>query len=539
MDLAEIEKYKDILIRRIWWIVIPFLLTVLAGLTYALKSPAIYEATTLILVQPQKVPTTFVRDIVTLNIEDRLRTIKQQVTSRTNLEKIIEDYQLYSGPTDRKMLQEERVALLRERIQIRIAERGRGGNAFTITFRDRSPKKAMEVTNALASNFITENLRFREDRAIGTSTFLADELESVRRQLVEREEDLREYRQKYMGAMPEELQANLSILARLQAQLEQLNSNLRDAENRKLIIQSQIAETEIMLKQMAEAGVGSSLVELEAPWPSEAEGPGDVISLRKELALLEDRYTAKHPDIIRLKKMIARLEGEEVESGAEEIEPQPGSIEMEPTLPTTQDFLRPQLEQVHMEIGNLKAEIKKTQSKVELYQQRIEETPKRQQELLSLTRDYDNLKKLYDSLQTRKLEAEISVSMEKKQKGEQFRVLDPARVPVMPAGPETLKIFLASLILGLGVGGGLAYLVEMMDTSYKTPEEVEKDLKLPILFSMPIRYTERELKGIKREKALAFASVAVAFVLSAVSIVLATKGVDKTLSFINDVLSNM
>jgi len=138
-----------------------------------------------------------------------------------------------------------------------------------------------------------------------------------------------------------------------------------------------------------------------------------------------------------------------------------------------------------------------------LYQIRIEETPKREQELLSTRRDYENLQELYNSLLERKLEAEIAVSMEKKQKGEQFKVIDPAKIPSRPVEPDVMQIILLTLVLGLGLGGGLAYMMEAMDTSFKTTDEIEDELQLPVLVSMPIRYSEKEEKRIKWKNALA------------------------------------
>lgn len=527
MESFDIMKYLDMALRRKWWIIIPFLLTVLGGLTYALKSPRIYEAQTLILVQPQKVPKEFIRSIVSIGVEERLKTITQQVTSRTNLESIIKEYKLYN---DSKMILEAKVALLRKRIRINVVRGDRGGNAFEITLRGKDPEKITRVTNALASNFISENLKIRESQALGTSIFLADELESIRKRLASKEKQLREYRQKFMGALPEQLQTNLNILGRLQMQLEQLNNSLRDAENRRLIIQKQIADSEMLQKQLAGTGSRSFL---------EGGAPDDLISLRKQLSLLRGRYTANHPDIIRLKKMIATIEAEEIESKTEPAESEAGSTELKPVIPMTGPFLRPQLQQINLETKNIKAEIKKVQSRMELYQRRVEDTPKREQELLSINRDYENIRELYNSILNRKLEAEIAVSMEKKQKGEQFRVIDPAKTPHRPIEPDIRKIFLMTLIIGLGLGVGLAYLVEIMDTSFKVPEEVEKETQLPVLVSMPIQYTEKELKDIKRKNALAFASVALGFIFSVFIIVFAVKGVDTTVDFLKNIIKKI
>jgi len=522
MDAFDIKKYIDIVLRRKWWIIIPFLIVLLAGLAYGLKAPKVYEARTLILVQPQRVPEDFVRTIVTTTVEDRLRTITQQVTSRTNLEKIIREYNLFAFKLN--MLLDDKVKRLRELINIDVSygdrRRRDDSNSFTISIRGRDPKKVMEVTNALASNFISENLKIRESQAMGTSSFISDELKSVEKRLIEKEEELKQYRERYMGGLPEQLQANLSILERLQQQLDQLNSNLRDAENRKVALQAQIVEQE-------KVGAG-----LFIPSGPQANEPMDIPSLRNRLASLEARYTQNHPDVIRLKEMIANMEAER----GVKTDDSP-----ERSIPVSREVqaLRGQLQDITLEIKSHKAEIKKIQSQVKWYEKKVEDTPKREQELLTRNRDYNNLNELYNSLLNRKLEAEMAVSMERKQKGEQFRVVDPAKIPSRPVEPDLKKMILLTLALGLGLGGGLAFLKETMDTSFKIPEEVEKELQLPVLVSMPIRYTVRELRRIKIKKILAFSSVTVGFLASAAGIIFAIKGVDETMGFVENLLSRI
>jgi hypothetical protein len=164
----------------------------------------------------------------------------------------------------------------------------------------------------------------------------------------------------------------------------------------------------------------------------------------------------------------------------------------------------------------------------------IEETPKREQELFALKRDYSNLKELYDSLLDRKLQAEIAVSMEKKQKGEQFRVIDPAKIPERPIEPNVPRILLISLIAGLGLGAGLAYFAEIMDTSYRSPDIVQKELKIPVLVSIPFRRTEQEIRGRRRKEVFKAAGVAAGFAVLAVAIVIGTKGLGATIQYIKD-----
>jgi len=129
--------------------------------------------------------------------------------------------------------------------------------------------------------------------------------------------------------------------------------------------------------------------------------------------------------------------------------------------------------------------------------------------------------------------------MEKKQKGEQFRVVDPAITPSHPVKPDLKKILMLTLVLGLGLGGGLAFLSETLDTSYKTPDEIETETELPVLVSMPIIYTEEELKKMKTKEVITCASVAVGFVVSVIVIILATKGADATFEFISKIMGRV
>ena len=523
MESFEIEKYLEMALRRKYWIIILFLLSILGGLSFFLVAPRIYEATTLFLVQPQRVPEEFVRSIVSTSVEDRVRTISEQVTSRTNLEKIIEEFRLLDSDNSHMSI-DSMVAGLRKRIKIDVkGERGRVTSMFTIAFRDKNPETAMKVTNALASNFVSENLKIREAQALGTSIFLADELESVKKQLMEKESELAEYRERYMGGLPEQLRTNLSILERLQLQQDQLNNNLRDAENRKILIQTQLTE---QTRQGPKISNSQTI---------RNQDDRDIQSLRNELASLEGRYTGKHPDVVRLRETIANLERERAEADPAK----PGSIGKNSPLSSVDSALRRQYQDLDLETKNLKAEIKKIQSQIGYYEKKVEETPKREQELLSLNRDYENLREVYNSLLGRKLEAGIAVSMEKKQKGEQFRVIDPAKVPTEPVSPDMRKILLMTLALGLGLGCGLAYLMEMMDSSYKSPDELEQELKIPVLINVPFFYTRKEQRNRRIKEFLKAASVSVGFVLSAVGIVFTLKGVDNTMNFVKNILEKI
>jgi polysaccharide chain length determinant protein (PEP-CTERM system associated) len=526
MDYFEISMYLDIARRRKYWIIIPFLAVLLGGMAYLLIVPKLYEAKTLILVQTQSVPKDYVRSVVAVGMEEKLTTITQEVTSRTNLEAIIRECGLAGGIDESKDL-DRLVEEVRKRITITMGtddDQGRksskgpstrnpeAATIFTISFLGEAPEEAVQVTNTLASKYISQNLEFRETQVKGTTAFLGDELESLRKHLMDKERELKTYRERYMGGLPEQLNANLTILQRLQSRADQLSRDLSDLENRKFLVQQNIEE-------FRKGG------QTATSFTGKAYEAKDLAFLKSELVDLEARYTSNHPDVLRLKKVIETLETmtpEKDEASATKLA----------VLSKGEKALVQQVNNVELEIAKTKTEMKLNQGEISAYQRRIEDTPKREQELLLIQRDYKNSKDLYDSLEKRKLEADIALNMEIKQKGEQFRILDPATRPTYPVEPNIKKILLVVLALGLGLGGGLAYLVEMMDTSYKTPEEIEKELELPILVSIPFRRTEREIKMRKRKEILKAAGVATGFAVSAAGIVVAIKGFDIPLEYI-------
>jgi polysaccharide chain length determinant protein (PEP-CTERM system associated) len=524
MEKVEIEQYKDIALRRIWWIIIPFLLSILIGLGLYLKLPKVYRASTLILIQPQKVPANYVREIVSTDIEDRVRTITQQVTSRTNLEKIIREFSLYNEPGTH-MFMEDKVENLRKRITVDVSGSGRrGATSFQISYTGKHPKQLADVTNALTSYFIAENLKLREDQAIGTAEFLTDELQTIRSRLLDKEAQLKRYRERYMGGLPEQLDTNLRILERIQGQITTNQENLREAENRKLLIQQQLAEAKKMK---------GSLTPPASPMAG-GEPEESLEQLKTHLTSLQMRYTERHPDIVRLKKKIADLESKKktVPDKAEEIPQDTAFIQAQRNLVN-------QLREIDLQIVNLKAEARQLNAQIKRYEALVENTPKREQELMSLNRDYDNIRETYNSLLNRKLEAELAVSMERKQKGEQFRILDSAKVPIRPFKPNMQRIILMCVFVGLALGCGLAYLREIMDTSLRRPEEIEEVLHVPVLASLPFALNPGELRGIRTRKILTVFGVGLGFVIAAVLLVLSIKGLDPTMEFIKTVMNNI
>ena len=511
-----VDQIIAIILKRRWILIVPFCIAMLIGSYLAITLPKIYSASTMILIQPQKVPQNYVRSIVSSDIDSRINSISQQILSRTNLENTINRFNLFSGPAYQKMFVEDKLAILAKSISIKITRSSRReASSFVISFKGKDPDKVMKIANTLAAYVIDENLKVREAQAVGTSNFLAEELNSIRTQLLIQEKTLKEYREQYMGELPEQLDGNLRILERFQEQLDSANINLRDVKNSLANLENYQSQSAI----------------IQPPGSNSAQGTSTVTNLAQmqmQLSDLKARYTNKHPDVVNLEKMIADMEAGEV---ANKETGETGEQRSNRNRNVNYAYLN-RINELNSEKAGLISEIKKLDKQIILYQKRVEDTPKREQELLSLNRDYNNINETYNSILTRKLEAEISVNMEKKQKGEQFRVIDPAIRPQKPISPDMKKLFLFTIAAGLGVGGGIAFLFEFFNQGFKSIDDIESYLGFPVLAAIPSVFHKKDkiLKGLNN--AASVFSLMISFVLLAGFALLTLKGVDYTVELV-------
>nr|WP_320193825.1 Wzz/FepE/Etk N-terminal domain-containing protein [uncultured Desulfobacter sp.] len=518
------EQIIDILIRGKWILIIPLCISLTLGLAYTLTADKTYEASTLILVQPPRVPTSYVQSVVSSSITERISTISQQILSRSNLEKIMDQFDLFED--DQDMYLEDKIEMLRERIQVKIEKkhstrRKEEADTFSISFVGNDPKRVMQIANTLASYFMDENLKVREAQAIGTSEFLESELEKTRKMLEKREQKLAEFRGKYLGGLPDELEANLRTMDRLQMELTEKIKLLREVKNTLSLLETKIAQANMIPEESSLTG-------------NEYEGLTDEQKLeyaKEKYESLLLTYTPKHPDVKKLKKTIEKLETSIAEADKK---PKLGAKDTNSSILV----MEVQRRQLAGEIEGIQNEIAQIQEKMKLYQQRVEDTPKRELEIQALKRDYANIQSTYNSLLDRKLEAQLSVNMEKKQKGEQFKTLDYARLPEKPISPNVKMLFLISVALGLGIGGGILFLKEFINLSViRWDDQIEKNLRLNILASIPPLENPDDGKKRKLEWLLFVGFCSYAIIFFAFFAVLYSQGLDRTVSYIKMTLN--
>ncbi|RJX36286.1 MAG: hypothetical protein C4531_00045 [Desulfurivibrio sp.] len=491
-----IKKYLDIFLRRKKMVITFFLLGVVGGLGLYLKTPKVYQCTSLIKYQRQQVnPTAMSPDDVGSRTQEVVATVSQQITSRSSLEAMIKEFDLYADMRA-SLPMEDVVDVMREKhIEIK-QERG---DIFNVSYQGGDPKKVLRVTNAIAAKFIEENLRYREERASETSVYIQDELRMAKEALDKKEAVMRDYKLQYYNEMPAQLTNNMTRLNALQEQYQNNQVSAQDLERTKVMVQEQISLREELLAQQLR-GMGAAPVVPGAQQPTGILA--QITQLRTELQNLQARYTDKHPEVRRVKKQLEELEagqkpamGQNGETTAEDGAVKDGQ---------NQPYIDPQIEQLKQQLGNLEFNIERLKQErveikkeIEQYQKWVEVTPIREAEWAALTRDYEQLHQRYQELVGQSLLAESAHSLEKHQKGSQFKIVDPAHFPEKPFKPDFKKIMLIAVGLGLGVGGGLALGLELLGTSFKDPVEIETYLGIPIVCAIPNIYTKPELKKRK------------------------------------------
>jgi polysaccharide chain length determinant protein (PEP-CTERM system associated) len=491
----QIQEYLEIIWYRKWLLVVPIVVMVAITAIGSKLLPNIYRGETLILVEPQKIPEEFVRSTVSLDLDRRIGTLKEQLLSRTRLEKIIREVDLFPGAnadTDMELL----VGIMRGNIEVSVQAR----DSFRIYFTGRDPYKVQLATNMLADTFIQENLRDREKQAVNTLSFLDTELEHTKKQLEEQEEKIRQFKQEHMGELPEQQEANQRKLDRLQEQLATVSTELAQAENRKVVLQNAIAD---LSKTAISQGNGADLVSIDT----------QIERLNAQLADLKLKYTDAHPDVKRVRAEISKLERQRQKDRST-----PGDDDMQVTS-QNRDLIR-QLRQVNLDIDTLRAERSRTRADISDVQVRVESAPEIESNLQILTRDYDKTKENHDDLLKKRQEAERSANLELKQKGEQFKVIDPARLPRSPFKPKRVRIVIFGFLLGAMIGFGSIFLAEHFDNSFRSAQEVEDVLGIAVLATVP-RFRLRAPGQFKRKvklvllilgAILAFAAIVVAVI---------------------------
>ena len=476
---VTIRDYWAIIVRRRLIVISTLVVSLLIAGVLCLVLPKSYRSSTLILIEDAKIPEDYVKGLVGGSVEERLTMLQQQVLSRTLLGQVVEEFKLYDGKDGPEGL-DAVIEGMRKEIRVEtvgtVTNRGKTVEAFTISFAHEDPMTAMKVTAKLASQYIDENLKVREQMVTGVSVFLEQELNSAKAALEAQEQAIGKFKTRHIGLLPEQMEANLRALDRLQSDLNATDDMLHKQTDKLSMIEKSIKEYEA--NGSTQAGPGAA--------PGQTSMDPLLVRLReleKNLTTLTAEYKETYPDIVQTKQEIAGLKRQlAVKYG------DPSEEKDADAAKTFDPYLRELMRQrneARLEVSSLKEHRTKLAEHIREFENRVEQTPSREQELMILVRDYQNMQKNYQALLDKRLNAHVAENLEKRQKGEQFRVLDPANLPNKPDKPNRLLIMLWGLLGGCGLGFGVAVGMEQLNPTFKRREEVEMLPGIRVLAAIP------------------------------------------------------
>ena len=500
----DLQHYLQIVRRRHLYFLIPLFLgwSAVWGASWMLHPR--YQSNTLILVEQPTMPKEYVTPNVTVEMQERLQSITQQILSRTRLLRIIDQVGLYSAPAPKSP--DEKVDQMRKDIAIELV-RGHGDQitAFNVSYTSGDPLLAQRVTGELTNLFINENLEARQQQSQDTTRFLEAQLESARNQLAEQENRVRQFKAQHVGEMPEQLSSNLQILGGLQSQLQNEQDSLNAAKQQRVYLQTLANQSRVVGSSHGD-GVAVGLPALEQ----------ELEKLRGQLADLSSHYTERHPDVRKLKEKIAKMEKVRdqllTSANLKKAEDETGlTKDTDPQTDATLDPASAQLRTNSIEITNREHSIAALKAKIDDYQARLNQEPIREQQLADLTRGYDQSKANYDDLLKKKNESAMATSMEIAQRGERFTVVDPPSLPQKPSFPNRLKFCGIGVAVGIALGGLLVGLLEMKDDRMYEEKKLKELLPAAILAEIPVIMNEADQRKERVWMWLGWATAAMVF----------------------------
>jgi polysaccharide chain length determinant protein (PEP-CTERM system associated) len=465
-----VQDYTTILKRRWWIMAIPAIIFPIVGfgITYLVQPE--YVSRTLVLVEQQKVPETYVKAVVTEDLNMRLATMREQILSRSRLQPIIERFNLFANSG---LSMDDRIDLTRRNIGIEPIQselaRTNGLPGFYISFKANDARTAQLVCGEIQSLFVNENGNDRAASAAGTTDFLKGQLADAKAKLDDQDAKLAKFQQTYVGKLPGAESSNINMLTTLNTQLDAATQALARMEQEKSYAESIL--TMQLQSQSAQTTEHGGL----APQEQQVQ----LQQLLAQEADLTARYTDDYPDVVAVKRKISELRQKIAATPATAVASSPTTPKPTDSLGVQQ--LRAQIRAMDQGIAQKKRDQAAIQGQLHLYQERVASSPAVEEEYKSITRDNQQAQAFYDSLLAKMNDSKMATDLERRQQGEQFRVMDEPNLPESPTFPKRQVFVGGGFAAGLSLGLLIVALLEYLDTALRSERDIYAFTKLPTL----------------------------------------------------------
>lgn len=485
----DILSYVKALTRRIWTILIVFIVGSVLAATVAYVLPPAYESTARILVESQQIPEDLAQATVRQSVAERLEFIEQRLMTRQNLLGVIDRIGLFANTPD--LTPTEKVDLVREATTFEslvLGEQRRGPalvSAFNITYRANNAQLAARVANEFVTMVLEQNIASRSARAKETFGFFSNEVDRLAGELLEIETQMARYKNEHGEALPDSHQFRMSELSAIeQRQFERERRRVQLGEQRRVV------------EQFLRDGVGG---------PSTPQSPEQrqLADLRRALVQKRSILAESHPEIVALKANIGALEASLLPDAAAntgggtngdtggEAAPAPAN-----TLAAAQ--ARSQIGLIERELSLIDEQQNSDDQRAADLRASLAKTPQVEMALNAFERRYANLQARYDNAVQKLTEAEIGQRLEVNRQAERFEVIEQAQVPTAPVAPNRLLIAGGGVVASLGLALALALALELINPAIRTSADLQRRLQLYPVVAVPYIRT----RGERRRQAL-------------------------------------
>lgn len=505
--VGQLLSYVQATWRHRWYAVVFAWVAAVGGWIAVHMMPDRYEASARVYVDTQSVLRPLLSGLaVQPNVDQMVAMMSRTLVSRPNVEKVVRMADLdirFKTPGEREQL----ITRLTNELTIRSAGRE---NLYTISYTDSAPQDAKRVVQSLLTLFVERSLGDKRKDSDSARHFIDEQLKAYREKLVAAENAVTEFKRQHLGLMPGEGQGYYARLVQAKAALNQAMLDLKEAENARDALKSQLAgETPVLLDEQGQALLESANPEIDPR----------IQALEQKLDGLRLNYTEQHPDIVAITRIIAQLKAQK----KAEAKPRKPS----PLAAQTQN---PVYQQLSVSLATAEASVASMKARVAEHEKRNNELraaanaiPQIEAEYTQLTRDYEVIKANYGTLLVRRESAQISGDMEANASVMDFRVIDPPQVPAVPKAPNRWLLMSLVLLAAFGGGVGVAFLISQLRPAFNDERRLQEVSGLPVLGTVVMAWTDAQ--KARRKKGLIALLLSFLSLLSAYAAIMAALGI--------------
>jgi polysaccharide chain length determinant protein (PEP-CTERM system associated) len=509
MQAVSPEDLLRVSLKKKWWILASVVVCVALGYVAWKYSPKTFKSTVVMTIDSPRIAKEYVKGLSQAREarydDDPMVILVQQIviglTNASILMPVLDTLKPY--PDEERASSDQLMKRLRKAVTV---GRPKDGVGVAVSYVNPDPLMAQAVTALLAMKLQEDNLKRREGIVETTTEFLSVELERVMGDLEAKERAISDFKRAHLGELPQQMEANLRTLDRLQTDLTSSTESLNKMRERLTALEKGIKEfTDLAPTGFVPFERERRVVDAR-PIDSRATR---LRELKQKLNELSGTYKENYPDVVRVKEEIRRLESASQGDGS-----QPSVNELAAgktddgsgtVLKSADPYLRELMKErneAKNEIGFLKEKQANTTRQIKELEAHVEHTPTREQGLAALLRDYENMQKGYQALLDKRTNVRILGNYENRQFGEQYRIIDPASFPDVQEPPTRVHFLLGGLAVGCLIGFGSAIGVEFLRAGFRRPEEVENNLGLPVIASIPAFASAMKGIGMMQSRAL-------------------------------------